>query len=91
MNISMLTLFVLAFFWFTQNPLGADSGSGCSAGRFAWSILGGTIFDCNSLRSKFRAEILQSQIGHPWRIASQIAAHPLPESAKTVNAVVDVN
>jgi hypothetical protein len=32
---------------------------------------------------------MHSQIGHPWRIASQIATHPLPESAKSVKSVVD--
>jgi hypothetical protein len=37
----------------------------------------------------FVPKLVQSQIGHPWRIASQIAAHPVPESAKLVNSVVD--
>jgi hypothetical protein len=38
--------------------------------------------------SSFVPKLVQSQIGHPWRIASQIAAHPLPESAKGVKSVV---
>jgi hypothetical protein len=37
----------------------------------------------------FVPKFVQSQIGHPWRIASQIAAHPLPESAKLVNPAAD--
>jgi hypothetical protein len=37
----------------------------------------------------FVPKLVQSQIGQPLRIASQIAAHPLPESAKPVKSVVD--